>query len=255
MRKTFASILALCALAAATMTSCKKDDTLIYGNVNMGNIDGESIISDNGNTFDIVEAPFAIDLSTFEYGRVILSCDVLKHTGDARYDIRLTAISSVLTKPAVKKSTITDPESELAVEDAIVIKEMWYGGGYLNMLIEFAQKKGSQTKHFINLVHDDTVEGEGYTFILRHNAYGEFPDKDKNESYSSSLCYVSFPIAGMIEGDQADLTIKWKSHKLLDNGMYSPYEHEDMTEECKWKRTGYEHKNTTLKSKTTVYVR
>lgn len=245
MKQTIASILTLCILAAASMTSCKKDDTLLYNNITMGNIDGNTIISDQGNTFDIVDNPLSIDLTTLEYSRVILSCDVLKETADKRYDVRLTGIGPVLTKPAVKASSITEPDSELAVEDAIIINDMWYGGGYLNMLIEFAKKSDSDTKHFINLIHDDMAEGDGYTFILRHNAYGETPTQ--GEIYESSLGYVSFPIADIIDGDEADLTIKWKSHKMTDFGIFDPYESVDCKEECKWKRTGYEHKASAMK--------
>ena len=252
MKKILASTIALGIITLLSVTSCKKDETICYNNVTMGNVDGETIISDQGNTFDIAESPFKINLNDYEYGIVRMACDVLRQTSDSRYDIRILGITSVLTKDAVKASTITDPESELAVGDAIIIREMWYGGGYLNMLIEFAQKKDSQTKHFINLIHEDTAEGDGYTFTLRHNAYGEVPVA--NEVFVSSTGYVSFPIADIIEGDEANLTIKWKSHKY-HNGKYDLYEKEDIKEDCKWKRTGYEHKSRELKSAATFRAR
>ena len=249
MKKILRTFAAAGIFSALALVSCKKDEAIYYGNVTMGNIDGETIISDQGNIFDIAESGVTVNLASFEYGRVMLSCDVLKKTQDQRYDIRLTGIASVLTKDAVKASTITDPESELAVENAINIREMWYSGGYLNMLIEFAQKQGSKTKHFINLIHDDvTAASEDqkgkYTFTLRHNAYGEVPVQ--NETYVSSMGYVSFPIANLIEGDEADITIKWKSHKY-ENGAYDLYETQDASEDCKWKRSGFE-QNTTKKS-------
>ena len=241
MRNILASILTSGLIASITLVSCRKDDTICYNNVTMGNIDGQTIVSDQGNTFDIVETPFEINLGDFEYGRVMLACDVLKQTEDKRYDIRLHGITSVLTKDAVKASTITDPSSELAVEDAIIIRDLWYGGGYLNLLIEFAQKKDSGTKHLINLIHDDTTEG--YTFILRHNAYGEVPSEQ--EAYISSMGYVSFPISELIEGDEAEMTIRWKSHKFLENGEFDLYESQECSEPVKWKRVGYEHPKAT----------
>lgn len=250
MRKILSTFTTLGAIALLSLASCSKDDTLYSGNVTMGNIDGETIVSDQGNTFDIAESMFEVTLSDYKYGRVMLACDILKETADKRYDIRLLAISQVLTKEAVKASTIT-PESELAVEDAIVIRDMWYSGGYLNMLIEFAYKQGSETSHFINLVYDDVTAAEtdsdlkSYTFTLRHNAYGETPKI--GETYLNSTGYVSFPIASIIKEDKAELNIRWKSHRFMD-GEYKLYETEDMEHKGEWIRSGFEHPATALKA-------
>ena len=247
MKKILLTILAIAAMAA-----CKKDDTICYNNFTMGNIDGETIISDQGNTFDIAESYYGkIDFSWFEYGRVILNCDVLRKTAEQRYDIRLTSIASVLTKSAVKASTITDSASEVNVEDPLIIREIWYSGGYLNMLIEFAIKHGSQTKHLINLVHEDVQTAEDaasenkYAFTLRHNAFEEVPAED--QLYETSLGYVSFPIASLITEDKASITIKWNSHKF-DNGRYNYYESETVSEQFNWERAGFEHKTGIVKS-------
>lgn len=250
MKRIFTSIITLGIVATAAVISCKKDETICYNNVTMGNIDGKTIISDQGNTFDITETPFEINLSDFKYGRVILSCDVLAQTSANRYNIRLNGIESVLTKPAVKASTITD--YDLVVEDAIVVRDMWFGGGYINFLIEFAHKEGSETAHFINLIHDDTLVDEKYAFILRHNAYGEVPTE--GEVYRSSRGYVSFPISQIIEEDEADITISWNSHRLT-NGGYELYEHEIITKKGTWKRSAYEHKLPAVKSASSFKVR
>lgn len=247
MKKVLLTILTIAAMAA-----CKKDEAICYNNFTMGNIDGETIISDQGNTFDITESYYGdIDLSWFEYGRVMLNCDVLRKTAENRYDIRLTNIVSVLTKSVVKASTITDPASEVAVKDAVNIREMWYSGGYLNILIEFAVKYGSQTKHLINLVHEDVQTAEDaasenkYAFTLRHNAFGEVPAED--QLYETSLGYVSFPIASLITEDKASITIEWNSHKF-DNGRYNYYESETVSEQFNWERAGFEHKTGIVKS-------
>ena len=240
-------------LTIAAMAACKKDDTICYNNITMGNIDGETIISDQGNTFDITESYYGnLDLSWFDYGRVMINCDVLRKTGDYRYDIRLTNIVSVLTKSVVKASTITDPASEVNVENAINIREMWYSGGYINMLIEFAVKQGSQTKHLINLVHhdvftadEDSAKENIYAFTLRHNAFGEVPNE--HDIYTTSLGYVSFPIASLITEEKATLIIQWESHKF-ENGRYNFYESEPASEEFKWERLGFEHKTGIVKS-------
>ena len=240
-------------LTIAAMAACKKDDTICYNNITMDNIDGETIISDQGNTFDITESYYGnLDLSWFDYGRVMINCDVLRKTGDYRYDIRLTNIVSVLTKSVVKASTITDPASEVNVENAINIREMWYSGGYINMLIEFAVKQGSQTKHLINLVHhdvftadEDSAKENIYAFTLRHNAFGEVPNE--HDIYTTSLGYVSFPIASLITEEKATLIIQWESHKF-ENGRYNFYESESASEEFKWERLGFEHKTGIVKS-------
>lgn len=230
--------------------SCKKDDTLRYNNLTMGNIVGETIVSDQGNTFDIAETLFEVDLQKFEYGRVLLMCDVLKKTSENRYDIRLTGIESVLTKDVLTQSEIT--EDKLMVEDAINIRDIWYGGGYLNLFIEIAQKEDSEKEHMINLVYDDQSEGDGYTFILCHNAFGETPSEE-DKGYRSAFGYVSFPIAGLIKEDSAAITMRWKSHRRLPGGGYSLLETEDITEVCKWERIGYEHSIPQLKASSRAF--
>ncbi|MBR2063578.1 MAG: hypothetical protein IJ971_02655 [Bacteroidales bacterium] len=233
----------LSALIVVIAISCKKDDTLRYNNLTMGNIVGETIVSDQGNTFDIAETLLEVDLQKFKYGRVLLMCDVLKKTSENRYDIRLTGIESVLTKDVLTQSEIT--EDKLMVEDAINIRDIWYGGGYLNLFIEIAQKKDSETKHMINLVYDDQAKEEGYVFILRHNAFGETPSEE-DKGYRSASGYVSFPIAGLIKEDSADITMKWKSHTRLPEGDYS--QTKEITHQCKWNRIGYEHNIPQLKA-------
>ena len=241
MKRIFATIITLGMVATAAVTSCKKDNTICYFNTTMGNIEGECIVSDQGNTFTIVETPYEVKLEDYKYGRVWIMCDVLTQTGEKAYDIRLSLIESVLTKPAVKASTITD--EELLVEDAVVIRDMWCAGGYLNMLIEFAHKEGSETAHWINLIHDDTFTGEGYSFILRHNAYGEVPTQDA--TFRSSMGYVSFPISQIIKEDEAKITLTWTSHKQTGLG-YDLYEKEVVKRDGPWTRSEFEHKNVTV---------
>ena len=230
MKKTFAIITAALALLA-----CKKDNTLRYNNITMGDVIEQTIVSDQGNTFDIVDPADGVDLSGHE--RVMVICDVLKQTGENRYDIRLNYIYPVLRKAVVTASEIAD-KAELQVEDAINIREIWYGGGYLNMLIELAQKDDSETRHRITLVQDDSAEG--YAFILRHNAYGEVPSED-DLGYAASLGYVSFPVADLFKGDETTFSLSWKSHKMMPDGRFIMLETEDMNREYKWKRIGYEH--------------
>ena len=233
MRKILFSLFIISALAA-----CKKDETLRYNNLTMGNIHGNEIISDQGNTFVITESLFTVDLSEFKSERVMLSCDVLRETASKTYDIRLTGITSVLTKD-IKTFAETTEEEDLTVDDPIIIRDLWYAGGYLNMAIEVAQKKGSETPHYLNLVHDTMIGEDGkYTFLLRHNAQGEVPSEEDRE-FSTGSGYVSFPIANYIKEDAAEIVLVWHSHKFMGSG-YSLIQTEMLSHKANWERSGFE---------------
>jgi hypothetical protein len=108
------------------------------------------------------------------------------------------------------------------------------------MNIEIAIKHGSESVHYINLLRNENGQKDGeYTFILRHNALGEVPSADDRE-YSTSMGYVSFPIAGIIDGDSAKIAIEWKSFKM-ENGWYDLTKSESISKEFNWNRSGYEH--------------
>lgn len=246
MKKITRTLILIAAVAA--FFACKKGDTLRYDNFTMGNLDGDAIISDQGNVFDIVEADSKIDFKEFESGRIMMVCDILKETSENRYDIRLKSAAPVLVKECVNKSTITEDNTEYSANDPVVVKELWYAGGYLNMLIEFARKTGSETIHYINLLNDDTITEDGkYTFTLLHDAKGETPTEDDKE-YTSALSYVSFPIAGIIKEDKAKICFKWRSHKFSGSG-YSLTESEDISNEYDWERVGFEQTPKTIQPK------
>ena len=233
MRKILYSLFIISALAA-----CKKDETLRYNNVTMGNINGEEIISDQGNTFVITESLFTVNLNDFTSERVMLACDVLRETAAQTYDIRLTGIVSVLTKN-IKTLEDSTPEEDLNVDNPIIIRDLWYAGGYMNMAIEVAQKKGSETPHHLNLVYDATESGDGkYTFMLRHNAHGEVPTEEDRE-FSTGSGYVSFPISNFIKEDSAEIILKWNSHKFMGSG-HSLIQTESRSHKVKWERSGFE---------------
>ena len=118
MRKILYSLFIISALAA-----CKKDETLRYNNVTMGNIHGEEIISDQGNTFVITESLFTVNLNDFTSERVMLACDVLRETAAQTYDIRLTGIVSVLTKN-IKTMEDSTPDEDLNVDNPVIIRDL-----------------------------------------------------------------------------------------------------------------------------------
>ena len=240
MRKLLLATLTACFI----LTSCKGDETLYYNNITMGNIDGSYIVSDQGNKFEISESLVNVDFSKMGYGRVILSCDVLKKIENDLYTIRLTNIASVLTKDIIAAESITPEQNVLNIDNPVIIKEVWYGGGYINMLLQIAVKKGSETIHYINLVYDGSeTDQDGivtYSLSLRHNASGDTPTEEDLETYALSHNYVSFPIAKLIEPETAKITLNWTSHKL-ENGVYLALESEKSKSTFNWKRTGFIH--------------
>ena len=62
-------------IAALAATSCDKDNTLRYNNFTMGNIVDGKFVSDQGNTFNVVEQTCSGRLDTLE--RAIILCDIL----------------------------------------------------------------------------------------------------------------------------------------------------------------------------------
>lgn len=219
------------ALAAA---SCQKDDTLYYNNLTMGNIVDGRFVSDQGNTFNIVDQTCEGKLDTMD--RVITLCDVLNVTSgmEKEYDVRLRDYAPVLTKNAVKSEEAVS--EEISVTDPIYIEQLWYSGGYINMLVKYPVDIKNQTKHLVNLVYSKNEDG-GYSFELRHNAFGEVREETESTMFLAGG-FVSFPIARLIGKDKAKLIFKWKWYKAAGYGWTT--EIKDNSFEYDWKREGFE---------------
>lgn len=227
------------ALSALVMASCQQDDTLYYNNMTMGNVVDGRFVSDQGNVFNVVSQDCGGDLSTEK--RVMVMCDVLNETAGAvdEYDVHLINYSKVLDKDAVALEDAAD--GEISVQDPIVIEQLWYSGGYLNMLIRFHIISDSKTKHLINLVHSKDAEGK-YILNLRHNAYGEtFAKQPAGTMIFNGGGYVSFPIVDFVKEEQAKIVLKWNSYVTSEGGYGYDFTKE---KECgytyDWKRSGYE---------------
>ena len=264
-------------LAAATLllsVSCKKDETLYYGNVTMGNFVGDKFISDQGNEFTIVENLTGEEIKDTK--RAIMQCDVLQKTAGTKngYDVRVSYVGEVLTKdPLTFDEAGTDPEK--TIEDPILVDQAWISGGYLNLYVMFevqVNPKPEESKHMINLVYDPSSIGTGkITFALRHNAYGETlggsqkEDSSEEESSDDSAnengiqtqskelvqrglagAYVSFQLSEIITDQSAELTLQWKQHI----GWMA--EIEDKSHTLTYSKDSFEHAPLTLKSKSVL---
>lgn len=221
MKKIKGFIIALAVGAAALATSCQKDETLRYSNATMGNIVDGRFVSDQGNTFNIVEQTCAGQLDTMK--RAFIICDVLTSTGSNAYDVRLNYISSVLTKSPLFSSEIEDLSK--LVNDPILLSDIWISGGYVNLYITVPVRRGSDKKHEINFILDQSSDKEGtYTFLLRHNASGEIlKDGQDNSDMVLAAGYVSFPVSQLIKEDQARICVQWHSYKLAAHNVISSH--------------------------------
>lgn len=227
-------IVALCA------ASCQKDDTLYYGNFTMGNVVDGRFVSDQGNTFNVVEQLCSGQLDTMK--RAIMVCDVLNETEgkENEYDIRLTQLSSVLTKTPLTLEEAA--EGDAAVKNPVLIDRFWYSGGYINMYVVVPFDSSKKVKHLINLVHSVGEDGN-IVLELRHNAFSDLRD-DTNSKMTLGGTYVSFPILDVIKKDSAKIIVKWLWYETA--GMaYSSVEKE-YSVEYNWKRDGFEQVPQTL---------
>lgn len=241
------------ALMIAT-ASCKKDDTLRYNNVTMGNVVNGTFVSDQGNMFNVVENNSGKKIE--DEKRAIISCDVLRQVAgtENEYEVRLNSLASVFTKSPIKAGEITDEEK--MVENPISISDIWYAGGYMNLQILFFIKENSNTTHQLNLVLNETdTTKDGYSFTLRHNAYGDLPDDENTDfqDYVIAGTFVSFPISDIIKEDETKITINWKWYESAGMGITTNLE--DYTFTSNWKRNIFEQVPATSAAKRIKAVR
>lgn len=237
MNRITKSILLLAGVLTLAAVSCQKDNTLYYNNLTMGNIVDGKFVSDNGNTFNIVEQNCPGILDTMK--RAMTLCDVLCASDgkENEYDVRLNLINPVLAKDAVALADATG--DDINVQNPVQIETVWYSGGYLNMLLRFPVKVDSKTKHLINLVYSKGEDGK-YVLNLRHNAFGEVFNENDSSTMTLAGAYVSFPISDIISEDEANLVLNWKWYDSVGTGWLFTTEKE-YTQEFAWKRSGFEH--------------
>ncbi len=232
-KKTITYIAA--AVLALGSVSCQSDDTLNYNNITMGNIVDGRFVSDQGNTFNVVQQLCSGKIE--EEKRIMMICDVLNETEGSRneYDVRLTTYFPVLEKKAV---TLDEATGEIDVQDPVHIDQLWFSGGYINMVIQTPVIPGSDTKHLVNLVYSVNENGE-YVLNFRHNAFGEVWSQEMDSKMAlSGGAYVSFPIADIIKEDDAKIVLNWKWYQSTE--LTFDYTKEKIYEfKYDWTRKGF----------------
>ena len=249
-----ASRIGIC-LAAALMclgaASCKKDTTIQYGNITMGNVDGSTFVSDQGNIFNIVEHEGNVYEELLKTERAYTLCDILSKTAGGQeneYDVRLNAMVKVLTKDIVTLET--EKTEDMLKEDPIYNIKFWFSGGYINFFIEFPVKQGSQTPHMINLIQQETENG--YLFRLTHNADGETAASIPSNQLITAGGYVSFPINKVINEKEAKVKVEWTWYKTY--GAITSTETELKGVEVPFTKDGFEHPSKDATPKTMAII-
>lgn len=240
------------ALVCMAAVSCKKDTTIQYNNMTMGNVTEGRFVSDQGNIFNVVEKAQDLNKELLEMNRAYILCDVLnKTTGglDNEYDIRLNAMVEVRAKDILALGT--EISEEQMADDPAHIEYAWFSGGYLNLYIVFPMKKDSETLHLINLVQEEAKEG--YLFRLRHNSYGEKLNTENVNDYVMAGGYISFPINSLIAEDTAKIRLEWTWHKSY--GTVLSTETELKYREGNYEKGGFEHMPKGLRDITKARVR
>ena len=246
----------LTCIAAALMciaaVSCKKDTTIQYNNMTMGNVTEGRFVSDQGNIFNIVEKAPSINKDILEMNRAYILCDVLNKTAgglDNEYDIRLNAMVEVRAKDILTLGT--ELQEEQMVDDPAHIEYAWFSGGYLNLYVIFPMKKDSKTQHMVNLIQKESEKG--YTFRLTHNSFGENLEKGNPNDYVMAGGYISFPINSLLNEDTAHIKVEWTWYK--SNGTVLSQEKEEKYVEGDYTKGGFEHMPKELRNITKAYVK
>lgn len=235
--------LALSVILTVGVSSCKKDTTIAYNNVTMGNVVNGRYVSDQGNIFNIVEQNCNGKIDTMT--RVYTVCDILNKTAggaENEYDVRLNYYIEPLCKSALKLSQMTEEQKKEVGSDPISITKAWFSGGYLNLEFYCEFKSGSKVSHFINLVQNDVVTKDGfYVLKLHHNSYGDSSNHEDATGLRLGYGYASFPISSILPAgtEEADIELKWDWY--IDNQPgYSP-ELKESSIKGKYKKDGFEH--------------
>ena len=204
------------------VSSCYKDDTILYSHTFMAEYSAGCLHADNGLIYNIVERECDIIPDTLK--RVYVLCDILRESprGKDEYEIRLRDFVRVLVKDVVPSSS---PEEYCrAGSDPISLLLAWPSGPSLNTRVAFTVQEDSKTVHRINLSLDEERSTRDTLFFeLRHDASGEFygsPSISSASSLKSASAFASFPVRHLIPEGQKEIgvDISWHGHAANPDG-------------------------------------
>lgn len=198
--------------------SCKKDDSVLFGQTEFADIRNGALVNDEGQIFHITENLSAEALPN--EGRVVALIDILRRTKGKsnEWDVRLRQFDIPLVKDAVDVS-------ELEADDPIYIHSCWDSGGYINInfaisyALKMVEDKWEQTgtKHLINLFYKS--DGDTLRLCLNHNGYGEVFGETGNPqmqdspdwSFVTGSGFLCVPVASLpLSAPVTPVVLTWK---------------------------------------------
>ena len=190
-------------LAVACLTSCIKDDGILYHNLTEFGVvrNATSILSDEGVILNVTSKECKENLDTMH--RVLYVCDVMRGESQTTFEIILKEIRSVKEQKTV---LYTSPEARARqYDDPVYIGSAWFGGGYMNLAVSYYVKTGSATPHTLLLVEEPPVYDEDQAkqvdvnLRLYHEGGGEsFANAELNLGELEQVnTYLSIPVNQM----------------------------------------------------------
>jgi hypothetical protein len=168
------------------------------------------ILTDKGNTLDVVESPAVEGIQNGK--RVLVNFEIKsdKEASKKVYDVKVNGFYNLLSKPIVNESFILENENvrrDSIGNDPFLSVYAWFGGDYININFE-ALFADSNTKHLINLVYDDTRPSSDTLFLtLRQNSYGEIPAYNDMYLYTGTgRC--SFQLSNLLPEGVGSMPVK-----------------------------------------------
>ena len=230
---------AICLISCAVADAFPDQDTIYDNNITMGNFADGIFITDQGLRFNILSNDSGAEIDTVK--RAMISCDIVSQVKEDTYNVVMRDFERIFTKLPVDSTAVTD--DDIMVENPLHLGEIWYSGGYLNMLISIPVKENSSQVHLINLVRNDEKATSGvYEFTFKHNAFGE-TISENDIDFSQANTYVSFPLAQLFKEDEktVQIIINWTSNVETDGVLGCATQRNKTTLDIE--RTGYEHKH------------
>ncbi|MBO4476205.1 MAG: hypothetical protein J5737_05760 [Bacteroidales bacterium] len=200
MKRLFAFILALTAFSA-----CIDQDPFLYRIVTFGfpQEDG-SLLADDGIRYILNST--ATDFDWARLPRVIAVLDVTEAVSDSTYKARLQQYTTPVYKEPVVVSEGELPDT-LGTDD-ILVSDVWYSGGCLNMMNVIELQQNDTGGHMISLVADCREESpDTLKFEIHHKSNQAYTPADMLSDYSF---YSSFPVKSLMpKRDSVIIKVSW----------------------------------------------
>lgn len=178
--KKWLLVLAACVLTAA---SCMRESTFIVNNyVDFAVSSGGKLFTDAGYQLTVSNNASGSSAYQEDNKRFYMVCDILNR----ELDILLKTLEPVSIKDALPyESDEEEPDDPVSVSHS-------FGGGYMNLLVDYSYRPGSQYEHKINLFQE-TRNGELCLYLLHDGNHENSAHMSESELKRETL-YLSFPM-------------------------------------------------------------